>query len=111
MSEEELNKKMEFIVEWQAKFAADMEMEREARLANAKLFHEQHRNLTDNLIGVMDIVRSLARHQLSTDDRVNVLEESMTRLAQAQAETAQSLKSLINAVERHLGGNGGLQTA
>ena len=35
MSKEEMNKKMEFIVEQQAKFAADIEMMREVQAADA----------------------------------------------------------------------------
>jgi hypothetical protein len=54
MSNEEMNKKMEFIVE----------------------------------------------HQVRTD-------ESIKRLSEAQSQTVESLKALINTVERHIGGNGG----
>ncbi len=100
MSNEEMNKKMEFIVEHQAKFAAEMEMVREVQAADKKL-------LSDALLGLVDIVGSLARTQMQGEDRVNLLADDLSRLAQAQAETAESLKILLNTVERHLHGNGG----
>ncbi len=107
MSSEEMNKKMEFIVEQQAKFAAEIEIMREVQAAESKLLNEQSHRLSEALIGVVDIVGSLARAQMKTDERVNVLEESFNRLAQAQARTEESLKILINVVERHISGNGG----
>ena len=107
MSNEEVNKKMEFIVEHQAKFAAEIEIMREIQAAESKRLNEQSHRLSNALIGVVDIVGSLARAQMRTDERVNVLEESFNRLAQAQARTEESLKILINVVERHISGNGG----
>lgn len=100
MRNEEMNKKMEFIVEQQAKFAAEIEIMREVQAADAK-------RLTDALFGVVDIVGSLARSQMRTDETVNSLTEDFSRLAQAQARTEESLKILVNVVERHIGGNGG----
>jgi hypothetical protein len=100
MSNEEMNKKMEFIVKHQAKFAAEMELMREVQAAVKKL-------LSDALLGLVDIVGSLARAQMQGEDRVNLLAEDLSRLAQAQAGTAESLKILLNTVERHISGNGG----
>ncbi len=104
MNNEEMNQKMEFIVEHQAKFAAELEMMREVQAADAKRF-------TDAIMGLVDIVGSLARSQMSADGRIAELQartdESMTRLSEAQAQTEESLKALINTVERHIGGNGG----
>lgn len=107
MSNEELNKKMEFIVEHQAKFAAEMEMMREAQAEETKLRKEQDQKLSDALLGLVDIVGGLTRAQMVTEDRVNLLADDLSRLAQAQAETAESLKILLNTVERHIHGNGG----
>ena len=107
MSNEDLNSKMEFIIEWQAKFAANMEMMREIHAADSRL-------VKDGLIGVIDVVGHLARSQMRTDETVNSLTEDFRRLAQeqvrltqAQASTEASLKILVNVVERHIGGNGG----
>jgi allophanate hydrolase subunit 1 len=109
MSNEDLNSKMEFIIEWQAKFAADMEMMREVHAADSRL-------VKDGLIGLIDICGHLARSQMRTDETVNSLTEDFRRLTQAQARTEEAqahteerLTILINTVERHMGGNGGAE--
>ena len=96
MSNEEMNKKMEFIVEQQAKFAADVEILREIQAADA-------RRLGDGLLSMIDIVGHLTRTQIRTEETVNTL-------AQAQAQTEERLTILINIVERHMGGNGGAES-
>ena len=96
MSEAEMNKKMEFIVEQQAKFAADIEILREIQAADA-------RRLGDGLLSMIDIVGHLTRTQIRTEQTVNTL-------AQAQAQTEERLTILINIVERHMGGNGGAES-
>ena len=97
MSNEEMNKKMEFIVEQQAKFAADIEILREIQAADA-------RRLGDGLLSMIDIVGHLTRTQIRTEETVNTL-------AQAQAHTEERLTILINIVERHTGGNGGAESS
>jgi hypothetical protein len=114
MTNEEMNKKMDFIVEHQAKFPAEMEMMREKQAADAKLFEQQHRRLSDGLLSVIDILGGLTRVQARTEERVNSLaeaqarnEESIKRLTEAGARTDERLNNLINIVERHISGNGG----
>lgn len=107
MSNEEMNKKMEFIVEQQAKFAADIEIMREVQAAESKLRNEQHNKLSDALVGVVDIVGNLARAQVRTEERVNSVADSVDKLTQAQMRTDERLNNLINVVERHISGNGG----
>jgi hypothetical protein len=96
MSNEEMKKKMEFIVEQQAKFAADIEILREIQAADA-------RRLGDGLLSMIDIVGHLTRTQIRTEETVNTL-------AQAQTQTEERLTILINIVERHMGGNGGAES-
>ena len=107
MSDEEMNKKMEFIVEQQAKFAAEIEIMREVQAADAK-------RLGDGLIGVVDIVGTLARSQIRTEETVNsltqdfrLLTQAQVRTEEAQARTEERLTILLNVVERHISGNGG----
>jgi len=107
MSDAEMNKKMEFIVEQQAKFAAEIEIMREVQAADAK-------RLGDGLIGVIDIVGQLAQSQMRTEQTVNLLTEDFRRLTQAQARTEEAqarteerLTILLTVVERHISGNGG----
>ena len=107
MSDEEMNKKMEFIVEQQAKFAADIEIMREIQAADA-------RRLGDGFLSMIDIVGQLTRSQIRTEQTVNTLAQDVSKLtqdvstlAQAQAHTEERLTILINIVEQHMGGNGG----
>lgn len=96
MSNEEMNKKMAFIVEQQAKFAADIQILREIQAADA-------RRLGDGLLSMIDIVGHLTRTQIRTEETVNTL-------AQAQTQTEERLTILINIVERRMGGNGGAES-
>ena len=107
MSNEELNKKMEFIVEHQAKFAAEIEIMRETQAEESKLRNEQYRRISDGLLSVLDIVGSLTRAQIRTDEKVNSLSDIVEELTHAQMRTDERLNSLINIVERHISGNGG----
>ena len=111
MSEEEMNKKMEFIVDQQAKFAADIEIMRDVQAADARRFQ-------DGLFGVLDIVGSLVRSQMRTEETVNRLtqaetrtEERLDQLAQSQARTDDRLNIFINVVERFISGNGGAESS
>jgi GTP-sensing pleiotropic transcriptional regulator CodY len=88
MSNEEMNKKMEFIIEQQAQFAADIEVMREIHAADAKLFKENDRILSDAITTVVGLVGNLAQAQIRTEERLNIF---------------------INVVERHIGGNGGAE--
>ena len=100
MSNEEMNKKMEFIVEQQAQFAADIEVMREIHKADTellkeetkllkqetKLMKEQHQNLSEAVTTVVGMVGNLAQAQMRTEERLNIF---------------------INVVERYISGNGG----
>jgi hypothetical protein len=109
MTEGELNKKVEFIIEQQAQFAADIEVMREVQREDAK----QLRNLSDAVITVVGLVGGLAESQQRTDARVAELAEAQTRtdaslkeLAEAQARTDERLNIFINVVEKYISGNG-----
>jgi hypothetical protein len=97
MNNEEMNKKMEFIVEHQAKFAAEMEMMRELQAADARRFQNA-------LFGMLDIVGSLTRSQMRTDGTVNSLAEDFSRLTER-------LNIFINVVERFISGNGDAESS
>ncbi|HEY6232898.1 MAG TPA: hypothetical protein VIW64_16665 [Pyrinomonadaceae bacterium] len=107
MSEEEMNKKMEFIVEHQAKFAAEIEVMRE--------MHEQtDRRLPNGMLGLVDIVGGLTRAQIETDHSIQRLVEAQAgtdaRLRETDERlrgTDERLRILMSVVERHINGNGG----
>jgi hypothetical protein len=99
MNDEELNRKMEFIVEQQAQFSADIQVMREVHVADTlllkeetKLLREQYRNLSDAVTTVVGLVGGLAVAQARTDEKL--------------AEVAERLNVFIGVVERHVGGNG-----
>ena len=109
MSNEELNQTREFIVEHQAKFAADIEVMREVHQKDSKL-------LKDRLVGLVHIVGSLTQAQMRTEESINQLvaaqlgtEESIKLLTQAQGHTDERLNNLINVVKRDISGNGGAE--
>ena len=128
MSNEEMNKKMEFIVEHQARFVAYIGEMREVQAQDAKLLKEetnvlkkQYHKLSDAVVTVVGLVGSLTKAQARaddrinelteaqahTDDRINVLVQAQTRtdesfnlLAQAQTRTDESIKLLTEAQTR-----------
>lgn len=107
MSNEEMNKKMEFIVEQQANFAAEIEILREVQAT-------QYGRLSDALISVVGIVGNLVQAQTGTEKRITLLaqrtEERINQLVEAQARTEDRLNAFINVVERYISGNGGSES-
>ena len=100
MSNEEMNKKMEFIVEHQAKFAAEIEIMREVQATDSRRF-------SDALIGTLAIVGNLTEALTQTDENVRIVAEAQASLTEAQQRTEERLNIFINVVERYISGNGG----
>lgn len=115
MSNEEFDRKMEFIVEQQAQFVADIQVMREVHAADVKLLKEQDRKLSDALATAAELVGGLAAAQTRTDAKLAEsnartdakLAESNARADAKLAELSERLNIFISVVERHLGGNGG----
>jgi hypothetical protein len=103
MSNEEMNKRMEFIVEQQAQFTADIQVMREVQAQDANLLKEQDRKLSDAVVAVVGMIGNLVQSQTRTD-------ESIKLLIEAQARTEQRLNIFINIVERYISGNGGSES-
>jgi hypothetical protein len=93
MSNEELNRKMEFIVDQQVQFVADMNVMREVQEQDGKFLKEQYRKLSDAVITVVGLVGSLTKAQSRADDRIN-------ELTQAQAHTDDRINVLVQAQTR-----------
>lgn len=95
MSEEELQKKMEFIVEQQAQFVVDIQK-----------LQESHGKLADAMIGVVGMIGRLAEAQARTAaEFAEVRQQSERRFAQlatAQTETDERLNIFINVVEKYI---------
>lgn len=115
MTEEEMQKKMEFIIEQQAQFAVNMDVLRE----NVSLLAESQKR-TEVTVEHMarmqthmnEVVAELAEAQQRTDEKVVQLIESQARTDRKLAETDDRLNTLINVVERHIseGHNGRTQS-
>ena len=117
MTNGDLDKRIEFIIEQQAQFSADIEVMREVHAADtklhkeetklvredAKLMKEQIRSLNDAVTAVVGMVGRLSEAQERTDATVA---QRFAELAAAQERTEERLSIFINVVERHLGGNG-----
>jgi hypothetical protein len=110
MTNGELDKKIEFIIDQQAQFTADIQVMREVYAADTKLVKEQIQKVGAAVITVVGLVGKLSETQERTDAR---MAESQARtdirfaeLAEAQARTEERLNIFINVVERQLGGNG-----
>ena len=98
MTNEEFEKRMEFILEQQAQFAANMQKVEErvskvedlvGRLALATTAGFQE--LTGKVSAVVDA-------QIKLEEKVSTLTEKMTELAEAQAHTDQRLNVIIDII-------------
>jgi two-component sensor histidine kinase len=89
---------MQFILEQQAQFLADMQQLKEAQALNEQRFGH-----------LSNVMLALAEAQTRSEDRIASLAESQERLAESQqrtegklAETDERLNSLITVVERYI---------
>ena len=114
MTNGELDRKIQFIIEQQAQFSADIEVMREVHAADTKLLKEETKLVKEQIHSLNEAVHSLNDAVTAVVGMVGKLSESQARtdasfaeLAAAQARTEDRLNIFINVVERHLGGNGG----
>ena len=114
MSEKELNRKIEFIIEQQAQFMTDLQSLREVQAADSAFMRESYHTLTGAVTTIVNLVGKLAEAQERTDAKVAALAEAQARtdskvaeLAEAQARTDERLNIFINVVERYISRNGG----
>jgi hypothetical protein len=91
MSEEEMQRKMEFIVNQQAQFAADIQK-----------LQESHGKLADAMIGVVGIIGNLAESQAQLTAQMRELAEAQKRTDEKLAETDERLNIFINVIERYI---------
>lgn len=106
MTEEEISKKIEFIIEQQAQFASDIQALREVQAADSALMkesfltlRESYHTLTGAVTTIVSLVGKLAEAQERTDAKV-------AELAEAQARTDERLNVFIDVVERYISRNG-----
>ena len=106
MTNDEVEQRIEFIIEQQAQFASDIQVLREIQAADTKLLKEQYRNLSDAVVATVGMIGKLAEVQGRTDQRVSELTEKVSELTDAQARTDERLNIFINVVEKYISRNG-----
>ena len=87
MNNEEFERKMSFIVEQQAQFAADIQQMRELQAQ------------TENVVGRLAYATLEGFKDVNT--KIDSLVDSQIRLTEAQFDTDQNLKTLIAVVDRY----------
>jgi predicted O-methyltransferase YrrM len=87
MTNEEMQKTMEFIIEQQAQFAANIQKLQEERTRDGSRI----RRLEESFQLLVQLAQS-------TDTRLNILESNMAALAEAQAHSDERLSALIDVV-------------
>jgi chromosome segregation ATPase len=87
MNNEEIQKTMEFILEQQAQFAANIQKLQEERMRD-----------DSRLKRLEESFQLLVQLAQSTDTRLDTLETNMAHLAEAQAHTDERLSALIDIV-------------
>ncbi len=99
MTEDEMQRKMEFIVEQQAQFSVDIQLLKEA-----------HKQAEARMEQIESVMLRLANAQVNTNEQVSKLVETqihagqqMAELREAQAHTDQRLSALIDIVNESRG--------
>lgn len=97
MTPDEMDKKIEFILEMQAQF--------EANLARSEANIDKFRvSVADLRMSVADLAGVVRDSIKLSDDRFTRLDERMMELATAQKTSDERLNALISVVERHITG-------
>ncbi|MEP7337574.1 MAG: hypothetical protein ABI977_07495 [Acidobacteriota bacterium] len=94
MTEEELNRKMEFIVEQQAQFAVDIQQLKEAHIEGAKRISQ----LEGAFVSLYNIVTRVGENQKKGDEQLKEMREQLK-------ETREIIDILAVSVERHISGH------
>ena len=109
MSDEELRKKMEFIIEQQAQFAVDIQQLKERQEAEAQLWNEKqsnlnekHNNLTDAMTTVVGWIGKVAIAQTELTEAQKRTDAQLAETNSQLAETNERLNVFINVVERYI---------
>jgi hypothetical protein len=99
----DIEARMQFIIEQQAQFAADMQLLKERQAENARQIEVNSRHIeanTDRIRQLIDLTMSLARHGEETDRLIKELKDS-------GIHTDRRLDAFIDTVDKLIRRNGG----
>jgi len=102
MDQQQIERRMELIVEHQAKNTIDIQRLHEAQAELTK----KHNDLTEALTTVVGMLGKLADGHERLTRAQQRTDEQLSELTNKQAETDDRLNVLIGVVERYFGGNG-----
>ena len=97
MTNKEMQKTMQFILEQQAQFVVNIQkLEEEQTKAAARMTQ-----IEGAVVSVVNLLGKLAEAQQQTEAKVNELTTRIGEMAEAQRQTNERLDVLINVVERY----------
>jgi predicted nucleic acid-binding Zn-ribbon protein len=102
MTNEEMQRAMDFIIQQQAQFATDIQELRESQKELVKIQlrgEERMERMEGVILRLFDVVEKVVDAQGRTDQK---LAETDERLSQKLAETDERLNTLITVVERYI---------
>ena len=109
MTNEEFEKRRDFILEQQAQFAADIQELREAQTQTGEIVARLANVTLEGFKDVNAKLNALVDSQIRTDEKINALADSQKQtdvkinaLVESQMDTHESLRNLIAVVDRHL---------
>jgi hypothetical protein len=109
MTPEEMERAMEFLLDHHAKFAAELQQNRDDMQIireTQREFQSQLGSLGEALIALTGMVGRIAEAQIRTDTRVAEIAEAQIATNAQVAEIAERLNDFIVVVERYISGNG-----
>lgn len=116
MTPEEMERTLQFFIDQQAQFAADLQQSRELQIGHQEILsnlQNQLSRLTDATLTIVGMLGKLADIQekteaclIGTDAKVSQLTESHTRTDAKMMETDDRLNAFIDVVERYISDRG-----
>ena len=110
MTNDQFERRMQFIVEQQAQFSADILELKETQKLEGQLWREKYDNLTDAITTIVGMVGKLTESQARLFAAQERTGDQLSELTNKQGETDGRLNTLIGVVERYFSGNGASST-
>ena len=106
MANNQFERHMQFIVEQQAQFSADILELKETQKMEGQVWREKYDNLTAAITTIVGMVGKLTESQARLFAAQERTDDQLSELTNKQAETDDRLNTLIGVVERYFSGNG-----